>query len=71
MDSNYVEPTSIEDYQSLFNALCEDLESKIVMCEYLLQQNQPDLFIAVLGETHSAGHYFGGFMSQKRRTNPH
>jgi predicted AlkP superfamily phosphohydrolase/phosphomutase len=56
-----VEPTSVEDYQILFKALCNDLERKVAMCEYLLKQNQPDLFIAVLGETHSAGHYFWRF----------
>jgi predicted AlkP superfamily phosphohydrolase/phosphomutase len=66
LHKEFVEPTSVEDYQSLFKALCEDLESKIAMCEYLLQQNQPDLFIAVLGETHSAGHYFWRFHAPEK-----
>ena len=61
LTADLVEPTSSEEFKSLFQELTTGIQNKARLNRELFTTYQPDFFLTVFGESHTAGHYLWRF----------
>jgi predicted AlkP superfamily phosphohydrolase/phosphomutase len=55
------EPKNKAEYQQLLQKLLDGIDNKTQLNIKLFEQQQPDLFVSIFGESHPAGHYLWQF----------
>jgi predicted AlkP superfamily phosphohydrolase/phosphomutase len=61
LTTDLVEPKSNEEFKRLFQDLSTGIQNKAQLNRDLINTYQPDFFLTVFGESHTAGHYLWRF----------
>ncbi len=61
LTADLVEPTTTDEFQTLFQDLSTGIQNKAQLNRDLFTTYQPDFFLTVFGESHTAGHYLWRF----------